>query len=683
MRPLAFIQQRLIACFCPGQKKIVRACIYFTLLSAFMFAGNGLVKAQYQVVDIAGVERAIAVAKSDTARTRLYGILGWELRFANPAESERLADEIIRLAAPVNDHLRLAEAYQIKGFARVLEQNLPECLNMYEQALAHAKKANNFSRQAYIMALKAGMYQDKADYDQAIRYYLEAVRTAEISQDKSMIAFTANCIAEAYSDAGRPISFTLPFYERAMKLEMDLGNWQYVGMIWSNIAKDRMLAGDRKEAERAAAQAIIQLRKKSDRAYVYATVMTDLGEMYAGLGRYDVAEQYLQESLQILDSLKTKDNVLIPLSALARLYIKRNEPVKAEKAAQRLLQLATAYRTKLFIRNSYEVLSDVARARKQPELALNYFEQYKNWNDSVFNESREKAIAGVEARMKLQQRDLEAKYELTRKSQENQLLKQSNTDLQNRVIAAIIIVAIVTIAGIGITGAYRAARRRNEILKNQREIIERQSLEKDTLLREINHRVKNNLQIISSLLNLQANALSDPRAVDALRDSHKRVKAISLIHQKLYGFDELAAVPIQSYIHSLYEELRVVYNAGNVTLSCTTDPEHLALDIGSAVPLGLILNESLTNALKYAFNNRADGIIEIGLTESEGNYRLVISDNGPGLPPGFDPANSSTLGFRIIQQLTRQLRGQFNYASDNGTTLTIRFPGTEARKKLN
>jgi two-component sensor histidine kinase len=669
-------------CFFAGERRSFFRSLFLCAIVLFLAMAQQT-NAQYVPLNVADLKEQIKKAKEDSARIRLSGILAWELRFTDHKESERLADEMIRIASVKIDHRSLAQAYKVKGFARVLDQKLQECLAMYELALDHASKANDGYTIAHVTSLIAGMYQDKGDLDKMITYYLEGLRIAEKYHSDEMIAFISNCIGEAYSDAGRPIEITLPYYQKALKIETGMENWQYVGMIWSNIAKDNMLAGKNAEAEKAAQLAIANIQKKKDRAYVYATVVTDIGEMYLGIGKYTGAEIFLQDGFKILDSIGTKDNKLIPLSALVRLYIKKNESVKAENAAKQLLQLATAYKAKLFLRDANQVLYEVAKMNNRPADALHFFEQYKNWNDSVFNENKEKSIANIESRLKLEQKDLEIKYESGKKTMENLALKESNEGLQNRSVAILVITVILLVLGIVMVASNRNMGKKNAELEKQKWIIQKQSEEKDTLIREINHRVKNNLQIISSLLNLQANSLTDFKAMEALRDSHKRVKAISLIHQKLYGFEDIASIPLEEYINALFADLKMVYAANHVQMECKTEPDGIRLDMESAVPVGLILNETITNALKYAFADKAAGVLLITFTESgDDTYTLSVKDNGIGLPENFDPEKSSSLGFRIIKELTRQLRGKFAYTTDNGTLFSISFPNTSARKKM-
>ncbi|MDE3251548.1 MAG: hypothetical protein KGO92_02005 [Bacteroidota bacterium] len=642
------------------------------------------VRAQYPVVDVPAVREEIREAKFDSTRARLYCKLGWALRYSNHLESEQLADKVIFISDSTRDFLRMADAYKIKGFARVIDQDLFEAQNMYKKGIAFAQKAKSPADEAHILSLTAGMYQDKGDFDKAIFYYLEGLVVAKKSEDPVMMATLANNLAEAYSDAGRPIQFTLPYYQEALKYETALENWQYVAMIYANIAQDYLEAGNRSEAERSTVEAIQFLYKSQERSYLFGTVSSTIGQVYLGLHKYAKAEKYLSQGYDVLDNIGTKDNKLIPLSSLARMFYEVNNLEKAEQTAEHLLVLARNYKTKLFLRDGYKVLSDIARQRKQPERALQYFELYKNWNDSLYNERRDKSIENVESRLQLNLKELGIKYEVEKKMLENQQLKQSNIGLQNKSLVAIILSILFLVMGLVLLSANRAKGKRNLLLENQKLIIEKQSQEKDTLIREINHRVKNNLQVISSLLNLQANSLQDSKATEALRDSYERIKAISLIHQKLYGFEETASIPLKEYILALFSDLKMVYAATNIDLICNTEPENVSLDVESAVPLGLILNEIITNALKYAYPEKRAGILHIHFRElANETYALEVKDDGVGLPENFDPELSASLGFRIIRELSRQLAGTYQYSSDaTGTLFRLSFPNNSSRKLI-
>ncbi|MFB9841464.1 histidine kinase dimerization/phosphoacceptor domain -containing protein [Mucilaginibacter ginsenosidivorans] len=205
--------------------------------------------------------------------------------------------------------------------------------------------------------------------------------------------------------------------------------------------------------------------------------------------------------------------------------------------------------------------------------------------------------------------------------------------------------------------------------------------EKDILMREIHHRVKNNLQVISGLLELQSKAVADEAAKDALMEGRNRVRSIALIHQNLYQVENLSSIELRQFVSDLCRQVESVYKKQAV-IGLNIEVPVLYLDIDSAVPLGLIMNELLTNSFKYAFNDGAPGRIDIEISiVSEGRYELTYSDNGPGLPKDFDLAHATTMGMQLIYDLSRQIGGKVNYVYKNGATFIINFTNRSLRKK--
>ncbi|MDX2230071.1 MAG: PAS domain S-box protein [Leptolyngbyaceae cyanobacterium bins.349] len=218
----------------------------------------------------------------------------------------------------------------------------------------------------------------------------------------------------------------------------------------------------------------------------------------------------------------------------------------------------------------------------------------------------------------------------------------------------------------------------------QTELAERQQAErqlraalaeKEVLLKEIHHRVKNNLQIVSGLLQLQAQNLNDTRLVQALRESQNRVESMALIHKKLYTSADLRQIDGADYIQSLAISLLTTYQVSpnQVTLKVEVEPVVFSLD--QAIPCGLIINELVSNALKYAFPQDYSGEITVKLGQKSGNYELIIQDNGLGLPPDLDWRTTKSLGLSLVYALaTDQLEGSLSVDCTQGTQFTIEFP---------
>ncbi len=205
--------------------------------------------------------------------------------------------------------------------------------------------------------------------------------------------------------------------------------------------------------------------------------------------------------------------------------------------------------------------------------------------------------------------------------------------------------------------------------------------EKDVLMKEIHHRVKNNLQVISGLLELQSKAVNDEAAKDALMEGRNRVRSIALIHQNLYQFENLSSIELKRFVNDLCRQIESVFKKQNKIVINIEVPV-LYLDIDSAVPLGLIMNELLTNSFKYAFNDHIEGEISLKIhILAEGKYELIYADNGPGLLGDFDLASAATMGIQLINDLSRQIGGHVKYEYKNGASFIINFTNRNLRKK--
>ena len=198
--------------------------------------------------------------------------------------------------------------------------------------------------------------------------------------------------------------------------------------------------------------------------------------------------------------------------------------------------------------------------------------------------------------------------------------------------------------------------------------------EKEVLLKEIHHRVKNNLQIIASLLSLQSDQLKDPADLALFEDTQHRVKSMALIHESLYRTGDLAHFNFAQYVDGLCTDLLRSYTDGTSQIRLHTELAELTFDVDTAVPCGLILNELLTNALKYAFPEGQPGEIFIGLQAEPGHVTLKVHDTGIGFPADLDFRHTESLGLQLVSMLTEQLGGTVRLSRDCGTTFTITFP---------
>lgn len=212
-------------------------------------------------------------------------------------------------------------------------------------------------------------------------------------------------------------------------------------------------------------------------------------------------------------------------------------------------------------------------------------------------------------------------------------------------------------------------------LKHSEERLRASLADKEVLLKEVYHRVKNNLQIISALLRMQARRVKDSTALEALENSISRVMAMSMVHEKLYQAQNLVSIDFLSFAQSLVSFLNQLTIGSRAEVKIDLEGEPLALSIDQAIPLGLILNELVTNSLKYAFPETRGGRVRIQVqTETPTTARVTVSDDGVGLPPGVDLENSPGLGIRIVTLLAEQLQGVIEIKSDHGLQVSVRIP---------
>jgi PAS domain S-box-containing protein len=198
--------------------------------------------------------------------------------------------------------------------------------------------------------------------------------------------------------------------------------------------------------------------------------------------------------------------------------------------------------------------------------------------------------------------------------------------------------------------------------------------EKNLLIGEIHHRVKNNLQILTTLINLQVRSLQDETIRMALREIQGRITSMSLVHEMLYQSDSINQISIAPYMRSLSTGIITCLQSISQTIHLNLDVDDELMNIDSAVPLGLVVNELITNCCKYAFRPGEPGIISISLKKlSDGNWELVVEDNGVGIPEDIDPKNAATLGLRIVNELTEQLHGSLRFERCKGTRCILDF----------
>ena len=214
----------------------------------------------------------------------------------------------------------------------------------------------------------------------------------------------------------------------------------------------------------------------------------------------------------------------------------------------------------------------------------------------------------------------------------------------------------------------------NALKTQYAEKIEKSLREKEVLLKEIHHRVKNNMQVISSLLRLQSRHVKDKEALELFNESRNRIYSMALIHESLYQAKDLTRIDFAGYVRRLTRDLFRTYSVGPNEIKLKMEIKDVFLNVNTGIPCGLIINELVTNSLKHAFPDGKNGEIQVGLYKrKKGEFTLNVRDNGTGFPEDFDFQNTESLGMQIVISLVEQLDGTIELDKGEGTSFTIGF----------
>ena len=346
------------------------------------------------------------------------------------------------------------------------------------------------------------------------------------------------------------------------------------------------------------------------------------------------------------------------------------------------LQLENYELLKKYLYYDLEYVVKLKHKIKRNKLLANYYNKigdYKNTTFYLRNNARIHDSIGVnESVIKLQQltalveQDLANTIKKMDIQKEKMLKTETEMKAKDKKISLVFISLIFTLLGFtGLVYAYLKSIKVQRLIEEQKCIIEASLVEKDSLLKEIHHRVKNNLQTVSGLLNLQSKNTQSKDAIKALEEGMSRVKAMALIHQKLYQNDDLSVIEMQNYIESLVNSVQSVFKKGEHDINITIEAQDVELDIDRAIPFGLILNELVSNSFKYAFPEECkDGQIYIHLRKSEEQGFFEYTDNGVGMTYNTDKKVNSSMGIRLISRLVNQLQSTMNI---DKTTEGVRF----------
>lgn len=503
-------------------------------------------------------------------------------------------------------------------------------------------------------------------HDEALEALFKGLRIAESNQDEDNIRRIYSRLAEVYEFKGEKEKYynaliTNKSYLKNSQRKFDIANLDYA------LGKYHQQYNNFDSA--------MYYAQKSYDMYASNGLTEDMGTALSLMGNVEFKKENYQNALQYyenaLGSLRSEQTQSYAgfLFNIGYTYHKVGDILKALAFLEKSLEIRKTINDISGIKDSYQGLTEAYESKNDFKKAYEYFGLFYAYSDSLFNETKNKQLA-----------ELETKYETEKKDQEIAVLASENEiqslraqKQQTQIYLSIGGLILLIVLSSLFLRQSNIRKRNNQILETKNKEIAKQNAERELLLKEIHHRVKNNLQIISSLLSMQTRSLQDIKAKDAMKESQSRVKTMALIHEKLYQYDNLSKINMKEYMQQLSDFLTQTYRSEK-KIHVNIDAEDINLDMDMAIPLGLITNELLSNSLKYAFQDKEGGEIFITFTEPEpGIYKLLVRDSGKGLDDDLDIENTKSLGLKLVRTLTRQLNGHLKISSNPGATFEIDF----------
>ena len=598
-------------------------------------------------------------------------------------EKINLVEEAVSGFQQSQNKERLGYSLKVLGDLYDIQGQLSKALEKLDLSLK-AYNSIHYTQLQDVYILYGGVYFDMSNYKQALYYELLALSNAESSKDTSMnLCQIHNLIGITLLRLDEREA-AISHFKTALQIAEKYNDNSNVLVVIRNIVDsyNKMAKPEEglKVLNNIPHKFLNSVNDKSHYVVPYAYL-----SIYYNLKKYKQAQPYANQLSGIIKAHKPGDTKLINVyNLLTSYYISSGQ-----------LKLADFYLKKTD--SLSKKMGDPDRINYKNYLkfsldtALGYFKLavydllvYNKINDSLFNETKSKQIKQLEIEyetgkkedsLKLKDKDILVLSQLNQSQQTN--LQKANL-LKNVTIGGIFLLSLIIVL---LYRQFRLKKLNSRTISYKNEILGSLLIEKEWLLKEVHHRVKNNLQIMISLLNTQSKYLESNDAIKAIRESQERMEAISLIHQKLYKSDDMAFINIGDYVRELVEHIRNGFSGSSgivLDLSITESQ----VDVAQAVPLGLILNEAISNIFKYAFPGKSSGMVTISITRSadKESLLLTITDNGIGLPANYDFTKKASFGIRLMQGLSKQMGGSFKIENNNGVTIQVAFAESKVIK---
>jgi two-component sensor histidine kinase/Tfp pilus assembly protein PilF len=603
----------------------------------------------------------------DTSRVRHLNQQAQQRVFADATTSRQLAEFALELAAQIGFADGEAESSavlcgvltRLGQFAAALDY-CERAKATYQQTRKIPGLAETYNRIGMVHNQQGQFAQALENFSESLRLYRQAgmeTKVTSIEENIGIIHFRQ-----------QDYQLALDYFQGCLKSYKEQKNEAAASKILVNIGAAYNRLGKPAQAIEAHSEALAFFERSGNRVGMGISY-NNIGNVYLETGQPAKAVDYYKRSLQVKEKMGDRLGVSITSKNIADAYLGMNNLASATASIEKSLKIAEEIGAQEQVKDAFEILSKIAEKKGEYKKALEYERNLATAKDSLFSREKTEQISKMRAIYENEKERQQAAHELEKRDASIAILNKEN-ELNNAQRNLLMAVAGALLAVAGLTYYLYAQKQKSNVKLSEKNIlIEKALADRETLLKEIHHRVKNNLQVISSLLSLQSKSLQDTGAQDAISESRNRVKSMSLIHEQLYQDDTIAGVYMKDYIERLVRSLNQSYGLDSSRVEVKVDTDNILLDVDSAIPLGLIINELVSNSMKYGFPGQREGSILISLRDGLEELRLLVKDSGVGIDPGKNTEQS--FGLNMVRSLMRKLKAEMTIESGAGTAVEL------------
>jgi two-component system, sensor histidine kinase PdtaS len=603
------------------------------------------------------------------AKVDLLNQLAQYMKNNDPDSGIYFAQQALLISEKDNYKKGKGESFNNLGNLYFVKSNYDSALVNYLQGLKFFKEIKDTLLISTSYLNIAMIYNKQDKYVESYKLNFAALKLQEKLGNKENLFYAYHNLASLLYKYNK-INKAKTFYEEAKNIALEINRSDLVARSLNNLANIYIDEGDFDVALKCLSTSLkINLENSNKRSlgFTYGTI----GNVYEAQKNYDEALINILKSNEIFEELGEKFYVAVGNFNIGNLLLSIKKPKEASRYILEAQKIAMELNKMDIVLQCEKKLSQIYQDANDYKMAFHHQLLYDSLKEKSIIESNQKVLEELQVKYETEKAEKEILF-LKEENAQQALLNQEDKAYKNYLYMGMV---VLVFAGAAVTRRYKEYKKNNQkleaLVKERTAVIEAKKKEVELMLQEIHHRVKNNMQLIKSLVNLQLKFKPKISANDLAEELKIKIDCMAVIHNKLYKASDLSGLSSREYFSELFQYLSQSFKSSYVKFE--SDIEDFKLSIDKMVPCGLIINELVTNAYKHNFDNNSNkGLIYFNFRKENDKYVLTVKDNGLGIQD-FEVSNISTLGLSLIYDLAGQIDGQVTISNNNGAEVFIEF----------